>query len=64
MVPIVYALSRGYLDFNDSLDFFPMLLPKPCSGDFKSDIYFWNIISLHRRIIPRIPSLVAIYFWI
>ena len=23
--------------FGDSLDFFPMLMPKPCSGDFKHD---------------------------
>ena len=29
--------------FRDSLDFFPMLMPKPCSGDFKA--YINNCLS-------------------
>ena len=35
MVPIVYALLRSYLDFKGKFRFCPMLMPKPCSGDFK-----------------------------
>ena len=35
MVHIVYALLRSYLDFQGYFRFFPMLMPKPCSGDFK-----------------------------
>jgi len=42
MVPIVYALLRRYLDFRDSLDFFPMLMPKPCSGDFTHVTHAWE----------------------
>ena len=34
IVPIVCDLLRSYLDFKRQFRFFPMLLPKPCSGHF------------------------------
>jgi len=35
VVPIVYTLLPSYLDILGKFRFFPILMPKPCSGGFK-----------------------------
>ena len=46
MVPIVYAPLRSYLDFQGQFRFFPMLIPKPCSGDQYNCIYMYKPIII------------------
>ena len=42
MVPIVYARLRSYFDFQGQIRFCPMLMSKPCCGDFSDNFSFQN----------------------